>query len=446
MVGLRNQIYKPRGETISAINHTIQTLAVIVEHLPIGSNLALLQFMWMLVSGRLLKSRGALFPALKATGLTDDAVRRAWAAFRGGVWCIAILLRVWQRHIEGLPEWRYHEYEGYRPVGVDITAFFRPHLKGCPSKHYHPLAGKAIPAVLMGVVGQVGSLHGQRLAIPREFLRIAAGDGREANLQTHLVEQVVRKLNEHEVAVFDAGFKLKELQTANLQRFVVRLPKNFTARRNQVAPYKNIGRRPAYGEWVRPLARQYAGHQIAATPADQEMSWQENGRTIRAEIWENLILPGVTPDPQNPTFWVVAIYDPFYSEPWLLATDLPIKPASVKGLYQDRWPVEQIPLAAKHMVGAQRQFVFAQESIQRLPELALLAGSIQSFLAATFPTTPTGFWDRNPNRTPGRLRRLLENEVFPSSYPLSKRIRKKNSRSSHLPKGIAAHRRSPATV
>jgi len=40
--------------------------------------------------------------------------------------------------------------------------------------------------------------------------------------------------------------------------------------------------------------------------------------------------------------------------------------------------------------------------IQRLPELALMAGSILSFLAATAPATPTGFWDRKPKRTPGR--------------------------------------------
>lgn len=400
--------------------------------------------MWMLVSGRLLKSRGAIFPALKATGLADDAVRRAWLAFRGGVWCIAILLRVWQSYVEGLPEWQYHEYEGYRPVGVDITAFFRPRLKGCPSKHYHPLAQKAIPAVIMGIVGQVGSLNGQRLAIPREFLRVEAEDSSEASLQTCLIEQAVCKLTENEVGVFDAGFKLKELQTVDLKRFVIRLPKNFTARRNQVAPYKKIGRRPTYGEWVRPLFRQYDGNQIAATPADWEVSWEEDGLTIRAEIWENLILPSVIPNPKNPTFWVVAIYDPLYSEPWLLATDLPIKPASVKGIYQDRWPVEQIPLASKHMVGAHRQFVFAQESIHRLPELALLAGSVQSFLAATFPATPTGFWDRKPRRTPGRLRRMLENEVFPSSYPFPERIRKKNSITDHLPKGIAAHRRTQA--
>ena len=73
-----------------------------------------------------------------------------------------------------------------------------------------------------------------------------------------------------------------------------------------------------------------------------------------------------------------AIYDPAYTTPWLLATPLHLKAATVKAIYQDRWPVEQIPLSAKQMVGAHRQFVHADESIQRLPELALLAGSILS--------------------------------------------------------------------
>jgi hypothetical protein len=156
------------------------------------------------------------------------------------------------------------------------------------------------------------------------------------------------------------------------------------------------------------------------------------------------VLPDVEPDPHNATFQVIAIYDPRYCEPWLLATDLPLEPETVKALYHDRWPVEQIPLAAKHMVGAHRQFVFAEESIQRLPELALLAGSIQSFLAATLPVRPTGFWDRQPKRTPGRLRRALFGQLFPSSTPLSERIRKKGSVTGHLSKGVAAHRRTRA--
>jgi len=43
------------------INNTIIVLSQLVEGLPIGTNLALLQFMWMLVSGALLPNRGAMF-------------------------------------------------------------------------------------------------------------------------------------------------------------------------------------------------------------------------------------------------------------------------------------------------------------------------------------------------------------------------------------------------
>ena len=143
----------------------MQVIAGLFKNLPIGTNLGLIQFMWMLVNGALLSNRGALFPALKASGLADAAVRRAWQPF---VVCgkIAELLRLWQAQIEGLPQWRYHQHGGYRAVSVDITAFYRPQLKDCPSKHYYPPAGKALPAVIMGLVGVSGSLNGQRLAVP----------------------------------------------------------------------------------------------------------------------------------------------------------------------------------------------------------------------------------------------------------------------------------------
>jgi len=429
---------------MTATDLTIQTLASLLESLPVGTNFALLHFMWMLVSGHLLASRGALFPALQATGLADAAVRRAWAAFRGGVWQISILLRLWQTHIEGLEDFGYHRHAGYRAVNVDITAFYRPQLKNCPSKHYYAPAGKALPAVIMGLVGVTGSLNGQRLAVPRDILRVSPKDPSEKSLQTALLKQVVQKLASDEVAVMDAGFKLTAVQAAKLKGYVLRLAKNFTARRNQPAPRKPKGRPPTYGAWVRPLPRTYKDNEIAATQPDQVITWNEDGRQLRAESWMGLILPGIVPDPDHETFQVVAIYDPLYSEPWLLATDLELEPATVKALYHDRWPVEQIPLSAKHMVGAHRQFVFAKESIQRLPELALLAGSIQSFLAATLPVRPTGFWDRRPRRTPGRLRRALCGRLFPSSYPLPERIRKKAAVTDHLPKGVAAHRRKAA--
>jgi hypothetical protein len=76
-----------------------------------------LHFMWMLVSGALLPNRGAMFPALKSTGLSDAATRRGWVAFRKGVWQTPALLAVWREHVKVLPGWQERRYEGYTPNG-----------------------------------------------------------------------------------------------------------------------------------------------------------------------------------------------------------------------------------------------------------------------------------------------------------------------------------------
>jgi hypothetical protein len=293
----------------------------------------------------------------------------------------------------------------------------------------------------IGVIGEVGHIGDQRLACPLAFERVHPKDPRESRLWQELLRWAHQHLAPDDVAVMDAGVKLVHVHAAGLEGYLLRLATNFTARRNQPLSYGGKGRKPVYGEKIRPLERSYKGNIIAASSPDRVETWTEDGVAMRSEIWENLILPGVIPGHQAKTFRVYAIYDPAYTTPWLLATPLHLKAATVKAMYQDRWPVEQVPLSAKQMVGAHRQFVHADESIQRLPELALLAGSIQSYLAATFPATPTGFWDRQPRRTPGRFRRLLMGKPFPQSYPLPEQIRKKASVTGHLPKGILAHRR-----
>src|SRR5262249_61995244 len=111
-------------------------------------------------------------------------------------------------------------------------------------------------------------------------------------------------------------------------------------------------------------------------------------------------------------------------------------------VYHQRWSIEQIPLAAKQLLGAGRQFVFAAAARQRLPELALLAGSLLMYLAATHPAQPTGFWDRAPRPTAGRFRRVLAQLDISKTAPLPGQLRKKASVTAHLPKGILAHRRS----
>jgi hypothetical protein len=420
------------------VNHTLSVLGKVVEGLPIGTNLALLHFLWMLVSGKLLPNRGALFPALQAIGLSDAATRRAWGAFRYGVWHIAGLVMQWKTYVTALPDWQPHRYEGYAPITVDVTAFWRPTLKNCPSQQYHPAAQRALPAVIIGLVGEVGEINGQRLAVPRAIERVHPQDPREARLWENLLRHVQKTLATDEIVVVDAGVKIQALQKAGVTRYVVRLPINFTARRNYL-PVHTRGRKPTYGACVRPLARQYKGKPpLTATEPDERATWRVDERVIQVLIWRNLVLPTTKPDASNPTFDVYVFDDPAFKKSWVLATPVALTFESVHALYTDRWPVEQLPLSAKHMVGAHRQFVHHPESVQRLPELAVFAGSLLSFLAATLPAAPPGFWDRRPARTPGRLRRLLIGLPFPKDAPLPRQLREKQSATAHLSKGHAA--------
>ncbi len=402
---------QPGGETIDIKNHTIQTLTAVVEQLPIGTNLALYQFLWMLVSGALHNSRGAMFPALKSTGLTDEEVRRAWAAMRYGAWQTETLLETWRTYVTEQGEWQASQYAGYYTKAVDMTAYWRPTLKGLKSKHYNAEADKALPAVVFGMVGRVGRVGQQRMALLTDLIRADLRNTSKTALQTHVLRQLAESLAEDEMPVLDAGFKLKALLQVGLDRFVLRLATNFTARRNYLPEYEG-GRPPEYGDIVRPLARSYDDQQIPATAPDRVETWQHLGLEFRAEFWNDLVLRECKPSAENQTFTVVAVYDPRFETPWLLACPIQLSGADFWNFYHDRWPIEQLPLASKHMVGAQRQFVSAEESCYRLPELSLLAGSIQTYLAATLPPIPTGFLGSQPKRYPGTLTPLAGTNDF----------------------------------
>jgi len=138
----------------------LRLLGSLVAACPIGTNLGLLHLPWMPASGRLLASRGAVFPSLTDCGLPDRAVRRAWAALGHGDWTSAQLLARWRAAVVAAGQWRPHAHGGYCPVAVDVTGFWRPRLRGCPTTHYHGAAGRALPAIPVGLVARVGSAAG----------------------------------------------------------------------------------------------------------------------------------------------------------------------------------------------------------------------------------------------------------------------------------------------
>lgn len=414
-------------------------LSRIVADVPIGTNLGLFWLLWALVSGRFLLSRGAVFPALADRGLAADAVRRSGAALAYGHWAIPTLVQAWQQVVQQEGRWRVHRYEGFRPVACDLVGFFRPRLSGCLGKPYQSGADKALPAVVFAVVAAVGSLGKVRLPLLRLILRADPGDPSEAALQRRALRQAGVGLQQDEVLVVDAGFGVADLLTGHVPRFVARVARNFTARRNTLPAYPGRGRRPAYGVRVRPWPRTHKGKTMAATPPDATAQWVVAGRLIRAQVWDNLVL--ATAQPGAAALRGVVIHDPRYHAPLVLATNLSVSAYALWGLYRDRWPIEQVPLAAKQMLGAQRAFVFGGESRYRLPELALLAGNILAYVAATATAVATGFWDRHCRPTCGRLRRVVF-QVHCADVPVpAGALRKKASVTIHLPKGVQGHRR-----
>ncbi len=130
-----------------AVYQVMTMLCALVAPLPIGTNRGLLHLLWMLVSGRLLAARGAVLPGLQDCGLSDRAIRRAWAALGQGGWASGPLLARWAAVVEGAGRWQPHAHGGYRPLAVDLTGFWRPRLRGCPTAHYHATAGRALPAI-----------------------------------------------------------------------------------------------------------------------------------------------------------------------------------------------------------------------------------------------------------------------------------------------------------
>ncbi len=69
-----------------------------------------------------------------------------------------------------------------------------------------------------------------------------------------MLKHVQKGLQEDEIVVVEARVKISALQEAGIERYLIRLATNVTARRN-VLPKHHCGRKAKDGKLVRPLAR-----------------------------------------------------------------------------------------------------------------------------------------------------------------------------------------------
>ncbi len=272
----------------TASEKMIQAIEYVVKSISIGTNAALLHLLWAMVSGAFLSSRGAVHTALKLSGRSDAETRRGGNALRKGQWQISELISRWREWVMKEGGWEVREYEGWQAVSCDVVVFPRLKLKGWKAKLYRGTFGRAIKAVGLGVIVDVGHYGTERVPLLRKIIRCQNTEDGENELKKELLREGARALKENEVFVHDAGASVKDAQEANVARYVIRAAKNCVARWNYL-PKDAHGNRQ-YGERIRPLARSRKGKKIESTndPTIQT-SFKYQGRTIKAWCWQNVV-------------------------------------------------------------------------------------------------------------------------------------------------------------
>ena len=291
----------------SPVYRTATFLSQLVEKLPVGTNLALAHLLFTLLAGHFLQSRGALFPALTAAGLDPKQVCRAVVALREGAWSTQSLLERLHFLLREERKSQPVRIGNWKPLLLDWVGFFRPRLHGCTSKHFDSRAGKALPAIELGMVAPLLQVGKRKFPCLRTLVR---GGDTLALLQAARQKQAI-----DEVIVIDRQAKIPHFHAAGITQFVTRGAINLVAYRKSppAQPEGKRGRKPTRGERVRPLSRRYKGKILLATTPDriEEFVYQE--RTLRCLCFDSLVVAGCPL-----VFRIVVVLDPRYKNPWVL--------------------------------------------------------------------------------------------------------------------------------
>ena len=166
------------------------------------------------------------------------------------------------------------------------------------------------------------------------------------------------RLHADEALVVDAGFGVAALLTAGVPALSRGSPAILRPGAMSCPPTKAGDGARSMGSWSVRCPGPTKGRPLPPRhPMPPPSGWWPGGRS-RRRCGTTWCCP--RPSRAAPAFRCVVIHDPRYKEPLVLATTLPVSAEALWRLYRDRWPIEQVPLAAKQMLGAHRAFVFGE--------------------------------------------------------------------------------------
>ena len=201
----------------------------------------------MLLSGRLLLSRGAVIPGLAALGWP-----RRPAGVPGRLWRMASGTRpsCWRRR-SIVQEERSFTPPGWglSPCACDLVRLLPSTAAGCPTKHYSSARARPYPPsrwVSPPALGRSGPASGGPL------LARTASRPAERNASQLACSNRLTRGGDQQSADLRSRVTPPTAPGSRHPTLVVRAPINFTARRRPFPPYQGKGRKPGRGALVRP--------------------------------------------------------------------------------------------------------------------------------------------------------------------------------------------------
>mgnify|MGYP001604587987 CR=1 FL=1 len=370
----------------------------LIQTLPAGTGYFIAIAVIVMMSGRLVECKGSLaravLPLVANIKWGWHRVERAMARGTFSLdnmfdrmleWCIANLpvepvrLGTQQREI-----W---------PIDSSTIARLRAGERlGHAEKGYWQRAGRAVRANVVAAATQVVFICGVRVGLVR---RIRFGTSCETSVAA--VFEALPKISNRRLIVVDAGIATKEQFAAATDHDALlgRLRINTKLRTAPGARKGDVGRFPLHGEVLHP------GSKKPEVNPDEDFEIDGEKGKIRIRRWNNLHYQ----EHAKVILDVVRVDDPAYPKrPLLIATQArELNTEEIRQGYKHRWPVETNFFVGQDTTAMEMPRAWTALAIERRIGLALLTGSLLKAIAAVCQPLAIGPWDRNPQRSAGRL-------------------------------------------